>query len=121
MALLTPGINLFMTDIVKWIEEGEWVCILNFSTVDKEEFIAFQAGVLKLCESTQNHMAIDLQGVDYLNSIKIGFLVKLHKLLYPVKRKFAVYNSSDNLYDMAVSINLEEVIPFHRSIDKLKD
>ena len=77
--------------------------------------------MVKLCKSSQKNLAFDLTGVDYLNSVKIGFLVKIHKLLYPVKRKFAVYNCSDNLYNMAVSINLEEVIPFLSSIEDLKD
>ena len=115
----TVKLSYHMAEQIKWEAKGDWICVLNFSSYSSEEFSSFKDDVLKLSQSNQKNLALDLTGVDYLNSVKIGFLVKVHKLLYPVKRKFAVYNCSDNLYNMAVSINLEEVIPFHSSFEDL--
>jgi len=100
-------------------EKENWICIKNFSEYDKEELKDFETAVLQLCQDTNKDVAIDLNGVGFLNSLTIGFLVKVHKQLYAVKRKFAVYNSSDYLQEMADTINLADVIPFYASEKEL--
>ena len=57
-------------------EIRSWICILNFSEYEKEEFKDFESDVLRLCADSSTNIAIDLIGVGYLNSLKIGFIVE---------------------------------------------
>ena len=87
----------------------------------REGFTNLKEELLKLGNNSSGHIALDLKDVDYLNSMSIGLLIRMHKILNPLNRKFAVYNTSDKLFEMADAINLLDLIPFYLTEEDLKE
>jgi len=108
-----------LADQINWEEKGNWICIQDSLSFASDNYADYKEAVFSLCSDSPKDIALDLSNIEYLNSMKIGFLIKVHKILYPVKRKLAVYNCSEKLYQMAIAQNLTEIISFFTLEDEL--
>ena len=101
-------------------KDNEKVCLVEISgQLMADEAINLRQNLEEWDRYAQNHFAVDLSGVSFVDSSGIGALVAAHKNLKKQGKNISFYGMTGQVGEMLKFLRFDKVIPCYPDLDSL--